>query len=198
MQSPGRKQSGLTLVELMIAMVLGLIVVGGVISVIAANRQTYRTNEALSQVQESARTAFELLARDIRQAAATGCGNTNRIDSTLNPDGLWWQDWVGTQGYDGVTAAPAMAFGAGIGQRVAGTGAILLQGVEGAGLSVENHDLGLAEIEINAAATDIVVSDILMICDFDHATIFQVTGYNDVVDVKVTHADVGGDPGNCS
>lgn len=197
MPSCKRPQAGLTLVELMIAMVLGLIVIGGVISVIAANRQTYRTNEALSQVQESARTAFELLARDIRQAASTGCGNTNRIDSTLNPAGLWWQDWVGIRGYDGATAAPAVVFGAATGQRVAGTGAILLQGVEGAGLSVENHTAASAEIEINAAATDIVVNDILMICDFDHATIFQASAY-DPLNVTVEHEGGPGAPGNCS
>lgn len=76
-------QRGLTLIELMIAMVLGLIVVGGAISVIIANRQSYRTNEGLSQVQESTRTAFEVLARDIRQAGSTACGTTNRMANVL-------------------------------------------------------------------------------------------------------------------
>lgn len=197
MPSRKRPQSGLTLVELMIAMVLGLIVVGGVISVIAANRQTYRTNEALSQVQESARTAFELLARDIRQAAATGCGNTNRIANTVNGTGTWWEDWAGIRGYDGATAAPAIAFGAGIGQRVAGTGAILLQGIEGTGLSIENHDVTSANFKINALTTDFANGDILMACDFDHAAIFQVTSYNSS-NVTVVHNTGTGTPGNCS
>lgn len=196
---PSRKrpQSGLTLVELMIAMVLGLIVVGGVISVIAANRQTYRTNEALSQVQESARTAFELLARDIRQAAATGCGNLDRVANTVNGAGTWWEDWVGIRGYDGATASPAVAFGAGTAQRVAGTGAILLQGIEGLGLSIESHNPTSANFEINAPSTDFVDFDILMACDFDHAAIFQVTNYNSA-NVRVVHNTGVGVPGNCS
>src|SRR5690554_4826207 len=72
-------QKGLTLVELMVAMVLGLVVIGGAISLTLANRQSYRTNEGLSQVQESARTAFELLARDLRQAGVSGCDNEGQV-----------------------------------------------------------------------------------------------------------------------
>lgn len=67
-----RSESGFSLVELMIALVLGLIVIGGVINVFLANKQSYRTNEALSQVQDASRTAFELIARDVRQAGFGG------------------------------------------------------------------------------------------------------------------------------
>jgi type IV pilus assembly protein PilW len=194
----GWAEAGLTLVELMIAMFLGLLVVGGVISVILANSQTYRTNHGLFQVQESARTAFELLARDIRQAAATGCGNRDRIANTLNSAANWWQDWAGILGYDGATAAPAVAFGANAGQRVAGTDAILLQGLEGTGLTVENHDVTAANLKINATTTDFTVGDILMVCDFDHAAIFQVTSYNSNNVTVVHNTGSNPAPGNCS
>ena len=80
-----RRCRGVTLIELMISMMLGLIVIGGVVSVVLAGKQSYRTNEALSQVQESARTAFELMARDIRQAGANGCGNNDRVANVLKP-----------------------------------------------------------------------------------------------------------------
>ena len=60
-----RKQRGFSLVELMIALVLGLMVIGGVTSVFLSNKQSFRTNTALSQVQENSRIAFELMARDI-------------------------------------------------------------------------------------------------------------------------------------
>jgi prepilin-type N-terminal cleavage/methylation domain-containing protein len=50
---------GFSLVELMISMLLGLVIIGAATGVILANRQSYRTNEGLSQIQESARTAFE-------------------------------------------------------------------------------------------------------------------------------------------
>ncbi len=46
---------------------------------------------------ESARTAFELLARDVRQAGNNGCGNTNRIANVLKNSAGWWTQWFGTR-----------------------------------------------------------------------------------------------------
>lgn len=212
--NPGRAscQGGLTLIELMIAMVLGLIVVGGAVSVIIANRQTHRTNEAFSQIQESSRTAFELLARDIRQSASTPCGNTDRIANTLLASGgNWWQNWLGIRGYATGTAAPAIGIGAAVGDRVAGdatdadgdgnpddpSDAIMLQGAEDTGLSIELHTVSSANVKINAATTSFTSGDILMACDFDHAAIFQVTNYNSNT-VTVVHNTGTGNPGNCS
>ena len=62
-QHPRLALAGFTVVELMIAMLLGLIVIGGVVSVFLANQRTYRTNQALGDVQDSSRIAFELMAR---------------------------------------------------------------------------------------------------------------------------------------
>ncbi|HEY6126246.1 MAG TPA: prepilin-type N-terminal cleavage/methylation domain-containing protein, partial [Steroidobacteraceae bacterium] len=105
---------GFTLIELMISMVLGLVVVGGVISVVLANRRTYNTNEGLSQVQESARTAFELLARDIRQAAGNGCDNTTGVSNVLNTSTAWWRDWYGMEGFESSETDSAVAQGPGV------------------------------------------------------------------------------------
>ena len=45
-----RPSAGFTLIELMIAMLLGLIVIAGVTSVFLATQRSYRTNEALGDV----------------------------------------------------------------------------------------------------------------------------------------------------
>lgn len=188
---------GVTLIELMISMVLGLLVIGGATGVIIANRQSYRTNEALSQVQESARTAFELLARDVREAGATACDSTGRVANVLNSGTLWWQDWFGIAGFDGAEADGAVAFGAGVAERVSGTDSVLLQGATGTGLSIVSHVPTSANFRINAATADIQDNDILMVCDFDHAAIFQVTQYNSA-NVTVVHNNGNGSPGNCA
>src|SRR5690606_22126939 len=65
---PGR-MAGLSLVELMIALALGLVVSGAAIGVFLANQQTYRSTESIGRIQESARVAFELMAREVREAA---------------------------------------------------------------------------------------------------------------------------------
>lgn len=192
------RQRGVTLIELMIALVLGMLLIGGVISVVLANGQAYRTNEGLSQVQESARTAFELLARDIREAGATGCGNNDRVANTVNNGGAWWQGaWTGVRGYDGAIASPAVAFGTGVGERVAATDALQLQGIGGTGLTIESHEPTSANFKINAPTTTFGDGDILLVCDFNHAAVFQVTNYN-ANNVTVIHNTGTGTPGNCS
>lgn len=188
---------GFTLIELMVSMVLGLIVVGGALSIIASNKQSYRTNEALSQLQESARSAFELLARDIRQAGATGCDNTGRVGSVLKDASLWWQDWVALKGYTGTQSDPAAPFGAGEKQRVQGTDSIQIRSTEGMGMSIASHKPSSATFELQEPSTTLKSDDILMVCDFDHATIFQVTGYNDK-NVTVIHNTGEGNLGNQS
>ena len=55
------KQTGLTLIELMISMVLGLMLLAGVSSLFQANKQTFQSNQSLSQIQESVRTTFGIL-----------------------------------------------------------------------------------------------------------------------------------------
>jgi type IV pilus assembly protein PilW len=167
----------MTLVELMVSMVLGLIVIGGAVSLTIANRQSYRSNEGLSQVEESARTAFELLARDIRPAGASGCDNEGRISNVIN-SGEWWSTWFGIRGFDGseATSTSAAAYGADRGDRVAGTDAVQLQGPVGNGLSVSAHNATTGVATMSSATTDIIATgDVVIACDFDHAMIFQVT-----------------------
>jgi len=79
------QQRGVSLVELMIAMLLGLFLMIGVIQVFVSSKSTYTAQESLSRVQESGRHATALLTRDIRMAGYTGCGGqasnfNNRLD----------------------------------------------------------------------------------------------------------------------
>jgi len=64
-----KAQSGLSLIELMISLVLGLVLVLGLIQVFLASRQTFATNDAMSKTQENGRFALEFIARSARQAA---------------------------------------------------------------------------------------------------------------------------------
>ena len=142
-----RHCQGMTLIELMISMVLGLVIIGGATSVMLANQQSYRTNEALSQVQESQRSAFELLSRDVREAGFNGCNSRGRVANVLerrSPGPYWWQTWVGMQGFDGRQAGGAVSFGTAVGTRVEGTDSIVVQGVQGLGFGgrISSADLG--------------------------------------------------------
>lgn len=63
-----RRQEGLTLIELMIAMALGMDVVLAAIALMQAARSTYLSVADSAQVQENGRYALDLIARSVRQA----------------------------------------------------------------------------------------------------------------------------------
>jgi type IV pilus assembly protein PilW len=67
------------LVEIMIAMVIGLLLIAGVGQIYISSKQTYRLQDAQSRMQENARYALELLSNDIRIASYSGCANLNSI-----------------------------------------------------------------------------------------------------------------------
>lgn len=190
---------GFTLIELMVSMLLGLVIIGGATSVILANRQSYRTNEALSQVQESARTAFELLARDAREAGINGCDSSGGMANVLSTSSgtEWWQTWFGIAGYDGTATNPAVLISTNTAERVSGTDSIILQGIQGTGLTVQTHDAVNANIRLNATGAGIQPGDILIVCDFNHAAMFQVSSYN-AGTATLAYQMGSGTPGNCS
>ena len=190
---------GFTLIELMVAMLLGLIVIGGVISVFLAGQQTYRTNEALGDVENGSRTAFELLARDIRNAGLTGCDSSSgRVANVVNPPSPWYANWNSALiGYDDATADPALS-GLTTNKPVAKTSSVHVISTANSDITVsQTPSSDSASFKINAATTELSTGDLVMICDFDHAAILQITKYNG--DTNVVH-DSGnnGTPGNCS
>src|SRR5690242_4302480 len=50
-----RRQAGLSLIELMIAMVIGLVLILGLIQVFAASRQAYQLSQGIARNQENGR-----------------------------------------------------------------------------------------------------------------------------------------------
>lgn len=193
-----RKARGFTLVELLISMVLGLVIIGSVMAAMLANKRSYRTNEGLAQVQESARTAFELLAHDIRQSDGNGCGNSARTANVLTAGAVWWQNWFGMTGYDSTQADPAVAIGTAVGERVAGTDSIRVESMDGTGLSVALHTPASYRIDIDpATASDFAVDDIMIVCDADHTAVFRATAGTGPA-VVFHNNGTGTAPVNCS
>lgn len=78
-----RHEAGFSLVELMIAITLGLIVLLAVGSIFIGSRQTYRVQEDNARLQEAGRYALEVLGRSIRQAGANAEMNFNKTATAL-------------------------------------------------------------------------------------------------------------------
>lgn len=195
---------GFTLIELMVAMLLGLIVIAGVVSVFLAGQQSYRTNQALGDVQDSSRIAFELMARDIRDAGLNGCDNSGRIANVLvngpnNGGTKWWANFNNALvGYGSGTAAdPALVVGTGATQQVAGTSSLALVGAADTGLSVLSDNQVTAQFTLNEVNSSLASGDIMMVCNPDHSAIFQATSYSKTA-MTLSYITGSGTPGNCS
>lgn len=66
------RNGGFTLPELMIAMAVGLVLVGGVIAIFLQGRQSFRLDEQVARMQDEARYALQEVARDLRNVAFVG------------------------------------------------------------------------------------------------------------------------------
>ncbi len=82
---PINKQVGLSIIEIMVALLLSSLLLLGLFQVFTSNSQSFRLNEANSRVQETGRIALEILSRAVRNAGYYGCqpagGFNNNIDT---------------------------------------------------------------------------------------------------------------------
>lgn len=62
------KQRGFTLVEIMVALTIGLLMMAGILQITLANRESSRLQRNMGFAQENIRSAMEFLARDVRMA----------------------------------------------------------------------------------------------------------------------------------
>ncbi len=82
-----RAQLGLSIVELLIALALGLLLMTGIIQVFIASRQTYATNEAMGRLQENGRFALDFIARNARNAGYVDPINIDNLPAPLSTSG---------------------------------------------------------------------------------------------------------------
>ncbi len=100
------RQEGMTLIELMIAVTLGLnlyetipfiTVIGAFVLLFANSKQSYSLNENLARLQENGRFAMHLLSRDLRWADYRACVTQDLLDNAItgtNDSGLNSSDTV--------------------------------------------------------------------------------------------------------
>jgi type IV pilus assembly protein PilW len=114
-------QNGFSLVEVMVAIAIGLAMTGIIVNIYSRSSRTAGVTQTLSEIQEQAEVALDTLERDIRMAGYLGC-NSNLVRgtapiSTLNSPVDYlnnFQQYI--IGYDGTgasftPAAPAQVTG---------------------------------------------------------------------------------------
>jgi len=200
---------GMSLVELLLALLLGTLVTGAAIGVFFAHHKTMAAAQGIAQVQHTLHTALQLVSRDVRQAGGNPCSQQIPLANLLHaPASRWWTHLASTQHPDGTWRAPwrntlrgltvaEFAPGTGAGARVAGSDAIEVLGADSHALTVVWHDG--ARFILNPRGHG-VSSGLLLACDMRQASLFQ----GQVTGAGVTHSDTGmncsghlGLPGGC-
>ena len=190
MKGSRRHMAGLSLIELMVALVLGLLVVAAAIGIFLSNRQAYRTTESVGRVQESTRMAFELMARDVREAGGNACnasGESGSIAGTplvnvlANPAANWWSNWGNVPGtgrlngalvgYGTGNAVPGLTTGTGNAQRMAGTEALVVLSGGSRVAVVDAHAPGSHAFTVMDAGHGFQTGDVLLVCGQDNTGI---------------------------
>lgn len=193
------RQSGMTLVELMIALALGLFLVGGVLYVFLGSKINYNVNEHLSRMQENGRFGMAMLTRDLRQSGFLGCAqNVDRIKNTLNDtasDYLWRFDEA-VNGFEATPSGWTPSLDSTIPAPKSGTDVVTLRRTNVDGLDVTQHNTPSADIKV--LNNDILeVGDIAMVTDCKDAAIFQITNINSTGGgFNLVHNTGTGTPGN--
>lgn len=192
---------GFSLVEMLVAMALGLLVSGSAVGIFISNRQVNRVTDNLSRVQENARNAFELMSRDIRQTGGNACNRNFTPASVLNgAAGTWWRNFDNPLfGYESNQAFADAGFGAGVGQRESGVGdSIEIKFADTAGVAVVLHTPAAATFQVSTINHGLNPGDIALVCDNKRAAIFQVSNSNPGTTNNVVHTTGSAvAPGNC-
>ena len=115
--SSRRRHQGFSLVELMIAIVLGALVVAGLINVLMANRQAYHLQEASNYNQQNMRFAMDRIGWSLRMADFFGGvkGSALTGSPAVTASGACTAAWAldtsnGIYGYDGNATGGTGAF----------------------------------------------------------------------------------------
>lgn len=163
-------QQGITLIEIMISLLIGVFLIGGVVQIFISTKQTYRVQENLARFQENGRFAMEFLMRDIRMADFAGClqGGLSSVVNNLDPSGVGYDSNIHlfTQGIEGTNGVDDAA------------DSITLRGAMG-GIPVEAPFGPQASANIKVAATNgLAQSDIVLVSNCSQGDIIQITNAN--------------------
>ena len=80
-------QQGYSVLELMVASVIGLVVLSGAVTVFTGNKSSQELSSGMARIQESGRVALDILSNDIRLAGFQGCTDGSIAPNVLANNG---------------------------------------------------------------------------------------------------------------
>jgi type IV pilus assembly protein PilW len=156
-------QSGINMVEIMIALLIGVFLIGGLIQMFIGSKKTYNLQDASSRLQENGRFAAEFISVDVHDADFWGC-ITDKLN-VLYPIGV--APVVGLSGVDNDDADPDI---------IDGTDSITLRGFKSDAILVTEDSGNTAAPLVIAKNTagNLKKDDWVIVTDCKFADVFQV------------------------
>lgn len=177
--------SGVSLVELMVAITIGLIITAAISTVFVTSKQTYNTQDKLARLQENGRFALQFIAKDLRLAGYYGCIdqiNNMTVYSMLESGGPILDNFL--------TPLEATEGGANASDSITLRSADPANGV----FITKEMPNTSAELDVNSLGS-IKKGDIIMLSDCSSADVMQVTGVQDSP-TRIQHNPGTETPGN--
>lgn len=196
-----KHQHGISLVEVLVALVISLFLLAGIVQVYVANKSSYAFSNAISRIQENGRYALDTMVQDLRMAGFFGCAVfdteddaamdaiVNNLDTSgtgYDPDlyDFLEKDLVEGTENDGLN----------------GSDSITMRGaVPGQATVEEPYNTNLSANIFVTQPNDLEKNDIIMISNCRGADIFQVTNLTQSGTSNKTalvHNTGTGEPGN--
>lgn len=215
------RQRGMTLVELMVALVLSLFLVGGIVQIFVGNRVTFAFNDGVSRIQENARFSLEHIAFNSRMAGYSGCMSDVAVFNNLTAPNAFRDDIAnGITGHNANGTSVGQSFSATavdpipstnpgdwtpalpteLSNRVIpGSDVLIVRGAAGAASSLVAPFSDSSQLFI-PAPHGFLAGEILVVADCQKASIFQLTASGTSgTDATLVHGGGGGfSPGNAA
>lgn len=197
-----QRQQGFSLVELMIAMVVGLMLLGGVITVFAGTKRSAQLNATMALLQEHGRFAMNSIVSDVRMAGFQGCADSKvkaSIRASVAPTDDYTQTYLSSSLIEGSgkwtpDGPDHFTPPEGTGKPVTGTHAVSVQFGSPETRLIEPMTTVADSVEITGDLPDIVSDgDLALISNCQVADIFLVTK---VADGVLQHSPVGNNGNN--
>ena len=211
----------MSLVELLVALVLSVFLIGGIVQIFVGNRVTFAFNDGLSRIQENARFSLEHIAFTSRMAGYSGCLSDVTVFNNLAVPNVFRDDIAnGIQGHNAIGTSVGETFVAGAtdpmpvagganwspalpaelnNQVIPGSDVLIVRGATGPATSLVAPFSDPNQLYINPGH-GFATGELLVVADCQKASLFQLTtiGSAGGVDTLV-HANAGGfSPGNAA
>lgn len=181
------KQTGLSLVELMVSVAVGLILMVIIVQITVGSKDVYRSNDNQSRLQENGRYIIDEMSRDIRMAGYLGCAKNSKMNMQVKASLDDWKKFSeGIRGYESVSTG----LGLDAAEVMAGTDFIRVQRASESNANQSgNLEADNANVQITSNPEEFVAGDTLLISDCASTDVFCANNVsNSGGKVTITHS----------